>query len=271
MENKIKYELVEKACKGNKQALTEIIEQTSDTIYNLSLRMLLFKEDAEDATQEILIKIITHLNSFKGESAFETWVYRIATNYLITLKSKNTENFKLSFDQYANMLDTGQSNVVSYTKNEGELKLLEEEVKISCTNGMLLCLNSLERVVYILGDIIGIQSNDATQILEVKAENFRKILSRSRIKIRNFMNQKCGIINENNSCRCSKKIDFLINQKLVNPNSYQFANQEKSLNLIATIGKIDKSLSLFRETPNYKFPKNRVTEITNLINTIKAN
>jgi RNA polymerase sigma factor (sigma-70 family) len=158
MSEKIEFTTIQKACAGNKDALEETILGISDKIYNLSLRMLLFPEDAEDATQEILIRITTHLNTFKGESAFETWVYRVASNYLVTLKSKNTERFKMSFDQYAEMLDTGLSNTVAYAKNEGEMKLLLEEVKISCTHGMLLCLNPTDRVVYILGDIIGINS-----------------------------------------------------------------------------------------------------------------
>jgi RNA polymerase sigma factor (sigma-70 family) len=271
MRQKIEYSLVEKACNGNKSALTEIIARISDHVYNLSLRMLLFTEDAEDASQEILIKIITHLHSFKGESAFETWVYKVASNYLLTLKSKNTEKFRLSFEQYAQMLDSGHSSVVSYANNEGELKLLEEEVKISCTNGMLLCLTSMDRVVYILGDIIGLDSKESAEILEIKADNFRQILARSRQKIRNFMSQKCGLVNTENPCRCSKKIDFLTNQKLIDPKNLQYANKEKSLHLITQIEEIGRSVSVFRSTPNYKFSANRLSEISNLINTIKTN
>jgi RNA polymerase sigma factor (sigma-70 family) len=269
--DKIDYSIVQKACAGNKPALTEIIERISDSIYNLSLRMLLFPEDAEDAAQEILIKIITHLHSFKGDSAFETWVYRIASNYLVTLKSKNTEQFKMSFDKYAAMLDTGMSDTVSYAKNDGELKLLEEEVKISCTHGMLLCLNPMDRVVYILGDIIGIDSVEASAILEIKADNFRKILSRGREKIRNFMSLKCGLVNENNHCRCVKKIDLLVTEKLINPGQLRFADKEKSLSLIKQIENIDKSLAVFRSTPDYKFPVNNHKEILHLITTIKIN
>jgi RNA polymerase sigma factor (sigma-70 family) len=271
MRQKIEYSLVEKACNGNKSALTEIITRISDHVYNLSLRMLLFVEDAEDASQEILIKIITHLHSFKGESAFETWVYRVASNYLLTLKSKNTEKFRLSFEQYAQMLDTGHSNTALYTRNEGELKLLEDEVKISCTNGMLLCLSPMDRVVYILGDIIGLDSKEASEILEIKADNFRQILARSRQKIRSFMTQKCGLVNAENPCRCTKKIDFLIDQKLIDPKHLQYANKEKSLHLITQIDEIDRSLSIFSSTPNYKFPANRLSEISNLINAIKTN
>jgi RNA polymerase sigma factor (sigma-70 family) len=269
MSKKIQFTTIQKACSGSQDDLEEIVLRISDRIYNLSLRMLLFPEDAEDATQEILIKIITHLNTFKGESAFETWVYRIASNYLLTLKSKNTERFRMSFDQYSEMLDTGLSNFVAYARNDGEANLLEEEVKIGCTHGMLLCLNPMDRVVYILGDIIGINSLEGALILEIEAGNFRKILSRSRTKIRNFMSRKCGLVDENNPCRCSKKIDFLVNQKFVNPEKLLFADKKRSLQLISQIDKFNQSLSVFHSNPNFEFPAEKQLQISNLINSIK--
>lgn len=64
--------LVEKAKAGDQAALEEIIRQIQDKIYALALRMLWHPEDAQDATQEILIRVITHLGSFKRESQFST-------------------------------------------------------------------------------------------------------------------------------------------------------------------------------------------------------
>ena len=58
--------LVEVAKAGNKKALESIILEIRDLVYNLSLKMLLFPTDAEDATQEILVKVITSLSTFKG-------------------------------------------------------------------------------------------------------------------------------------------------------------------------------------------------------------
>jgi len=75
--------LVEKANLGDRSSLESVILRVKDYVYNLSLKMLLYSEDAEDATQEILIKIITHLSTFNHKSKFTTWVYRVATNYLL--------------------------------------------------------------------------------------------------------------------------------------------------------------------------------------------
>ena len=63
---------VELAQAGNKVALENVIEQIQGRIYGLALRMLWHPEDARDATQEILIRVITHLGGFRRESAFMT-------------------------------------------------------------------------------------------------------------------------------------------------------------------------------------------------------
>ena len=66
--------LVDCALSGDTKALEELLVSVQDMIYNLSLRMLGNPCDAEDASQEIFIRIITRLSTFKKESAFSTWV-----------------------------------------------------------------------------------------------------------------------------------------------------------------------------------------------------
>ena len=74
--------LVDKATAGDKKALETLITEVQDLVFNLSLRMLGTFADAENATQDILLKMITHLSSFRGESAFTTWIFRIAVNHI---------------------------------------------------------------------------------------------------------------------------------------------------------------------------------------------
>ncbi len=79
-------ELIDQAVNGDKKVLESLLLSVQDMIYNLSLRMLGSPQDAEDAVQEIMIKIITQLSTFRKESTFSTWAYRVATNYLINCK-----------------------------------------------------------------------------------------------------------------------------------------------------------------------------------------
>lgn len=259
--------LVEKANQGDKKSLEKVILEIKDLVYNLSLRMLLYPEDAQDATQEVLVKIVTHLSTFKGESKFKTWVYRIATNYLLNVKGKQNREVALNFQEYGELIDSGHSEVILYTQNEGEQLLLEEEVKVSCTHGMLMCLNETNRMVYILGVILEFNSKEGAKILGITSENFRKQLSRSRNKLRNFLSSKCGLANPDNPCRCNKKIDYLISEKIVDPKSLRFANQKKrSIELIRKIDALEKSAAIFRSTPQYETPESVVTKMKETIN-----
>lgn len=81
-ENQELSELIGQAAAGDKAALETVLAGVQDLVFNLSLRMLGTFHDAEDASQDILLKVMTHLSSFKGESAFTTWVFRIAVNHL---------------------------------------------------------------------------------------------------------------------------------------------------------------------------------------------
>ena len=80
--------LVEAAKEGDRKALEDLISKIQNKIYGLALRMLYNPSDAEDAAQEILLKIITRLSTFRGESAFTTWMYRVAINHLLTLRRR---------------------------------------------------------------------------------------------------------------------------------------------------------------------------------------
>jgi RNA polymerase sigma factor (sigma-70 family) len=79
-------ELVLRARSGDRKALEELVQRHQAWIYNIAVRMLYHPQDAEDATQEILIKVITRLSSFEGRSSFRTWLYRIVVNHVLKTK-----------------------------------------------------------------------------------------------------------------------------------------------------------------------------------------
>lgn len=92
--------LIDKAIAGDQQALEELLGSVRDTVFNLSLRMLGTICDAEDATQEISIKIMTHLSTFRKEALFSTWVYRIAANRLKDCQTHQFAHASFSFEMY---------------------------------------------------------------------------------------------------------------------------------------------------------------------------
>lgn len=196
--------LISQCLNGDKKSLATLINSVQGLIYNLSLRFLLDRMDAEDASQEILIKIVTNLSKFKGQSKFETWAYRIATNYLISLKKTKVENVITSFDFYANDL---KIHTASTEYNLPDKAILEKELKTSCTLAMLQGLNRDLRITFILGSILKIKSTLGAEITYTTPANFRKRLEKSRKTLSGFLNNNCGVYNPKNPCRCDKRIN----------------------------------------------------------------
>jgi RNA polymerase sigma factor (sigma-70 family) len=83
--------LVARARAGDRKALEDLIEHHQAWIYNIALRMLFHPQDAEDATQEILVKIVTRLSSFEGRSSLRTWIYRIVVNHVLNMRRGRLE------------------------------------------------------------------------------------------------------------------------------------------------------------------------------------
>ena len=166
--------LVGQATAGDKKALETLVAGVQDMVFNLSLRMLGTFADAEDATQDILLKMITHLSSFRGDSAFTTWVFRIAVNHLKNYKKHMFARFPLSFEYYGDDIENGKLQDVPDLTQNVEKELLAEELKMSCTNVMLQCLDPESRCIFILGTMFQLDSRIAGEILEMTPEAYRQ-------------------------------------------------------------------------------------------------
>ena len=96
--------LVHAAVQGARNALEQLIRRHQGFVYSLAQRMLFSPEDAADATQEILICIVTNLASFRGHAAFRTWAYRIAVRQLLACKKGRVEHVVHDFTCFAQTL-----------------------------------------------------------------------------------------------------------------------------------------------------------------------
>ena len=214
--------LVELAQQGRRKALESVIRAIQKDVYWLALRFLWHPQDAEDATQEILVRVITGLSSFRGESQFRTWVYRVACNSLLSLKKQRMEDRRLTFEAFGKDLMDGLSDTPSAP--DPEEAVLLEEVKIGCTLAILHCLDREHRIAYILGEIMEFDHNEASQALEVSAATFRKRLSRAREAVTRFLNEHCGLVEPRNACRCARRVAVAVRLGRMQPARLQFAS-----------------------------------------------
>jgi RNA polymerase sigma factor (sigma-70 family) len=211
--------LVNRALSGSRDDLEIILVTHQSWIYNIAVRMLYDPDDAADVTQEVLIKIITKLSSYDPKkAAFRTWLYRVVVNHIMNVKKRKIESPVMAFEDYFDT-DKFPDKDLSYRP---ENNILIEELKISCYLGSLLCFDRRQRMIFILGAILNIPDSTGSKIMDISKSNFRKILSRSRSKLKYFLDQKCGLLNEANPCHCARKIEGLIDAGMMHPDKIIF-------------------------------------------------
>ena len=217
-------DLVTLAQSGSRDALEELVARHQAWIYNIALRMIYDPHDAEDITQEILIKLVTKLSTFEGRSRFRTWLYRLVVNHVLNMKRTRAEEFEWTFEKFGSGLRAApDEELPDPNAVPVDLQLLVEEAKIGCTTGMLLCLSREQRLVYILGEIFGVSDVVGAELLDVSRDNFRQKLSRARRDLNQFMHGQCGLVNAANPCRCAKKTQAFMRAGYVDPQKLVFA------------------------------------------------
>jgi RNA polymerase sigma factor (sigma-70 family) len=253
------FELVDKAVDGDRHALQSLIVGVEDMIYNLSLRMLGSPHDAEDAAQEIIIKIITQLSTFRKESAFSTWVYRIAVNYLINCKKSMFAQRPLSFEYYSEDIKAGFIKITEDLLQNVDEGILAEELKLSCTNVMLQCLDSESRCIYVLGVMFKADSKVCGEILGLTPEAYRQRLSRIRKMVSEFLSDYCGL-SKTGSCNCKKRVGYAVQTQRLNPQKLEYSSLEKfsdidTLGFNQAMEEMDELSLIFANLPKYRSPK----------------
>ncbi len=259
--NGIDADLLQRALHGELLALDAVLVQIQPLIFNLAMRMLANRDDAQDATQEILLRVTTHLSSFRHASKFETWVYSIATNQLLTARTKRAEAPTVSLEQFAEKLGQGMQFAQSHAldiDNEAiapEDKLAAQQIALSCTQGMLLCLDREHRIAYILDIVFGLPSREAALVLNLSDAAYRKRLSRARERLQDFMQTHCALVGDEAPCQCATqaRVQAHIRQAQpvkTKPQSAQLLQFAKAEMLALT--RMSDAAAVFRAHPQYQ-------------------
>jgi RNA polymerase sigma-70 factor (ECF subfamily) len=175
-------ELVSRAQEGDKKALSVLVKTYSERVYNLALKILRNREDAEDILQETFLTVLEKINTFDGRSSFFTWIYRVATNAsLMKLRKKrmvftefpDNPELEKSFENQA-FVDVSQDP--SFNVHNKELKkILDQAIE---------ALPEIYRAVFILRDLEYLSIRETSRILEISEENVKIRLRRARLFLR---------------------------------------------------------------------------------------
>jgi RNA polymerase sigma factor (sigma-70 family) len=258
--------LVRHAKDGDAAALAELIKSAQDAVFRLSVRMLADLDAAQDATQEILIRVITKLSTFNGDSRFETWVYKVAVNYLITARKIVSRDPGLSFEAFGEDLVDG---LVDENMASPEDHAMLNDLRLRCTMAMLLCLDRKHRAAYVLGEVLEMEHAEAAEVLGIEPATFRKRLSRSRASIQEFAAAHCGLANASAPCSCPRRLPAALNcGRLGAGPSAAFANAPKYAAAKAMAGRFNAQLAtaeLQRATGPLRAPEDFATRVLSLV------
>lgn len=197
------------ALAGDASALEDLLRALKDPLFRLALRMLGNFADAEDATQEILVKITTALASFERRSSIRTWAFRIATNHATDLALARRARQAESFEALADRLDAGNALAdrlpLLADAADPALELEARELGQRCTQGMLMCLDVDGRTAFVLGEVLDFDTRTAAQVLDIGEAAFRQRLSRARRQLEDFMSGHCGLVDPKAPCNCRRQ------------------------------------------------------------------
>lgn len=252
--------LVKQAQEGSRDALQQVLSHIKTDVYSLAIKFLWDPHDAEDASQEILLNVLMHIGSFRGESKFTTWVYRVACNKLLALKKQRVEKQNINFEFMSEDLAVGLEETESSISSSPEYHRVLDEIRIGCTLAMLQCLDRKSRLSYILGEIMEFEHCEASELLNISPGVYRKRLSRARNKITKFMLNHCGLVNIDNNCRCRKRVATAIKLKRVDPKNLMFTDMtqvpgqfSQAIKKIRELKDVRRTVALYKTQSTVKF------------------
>ncbi|MEV6325155.1 RNA polymerase sigma factor [Nocardia sp. NPDC051787] len=262
-------DIVARAVAGDRDAVAQVVRQLQDPLYRLALRMVWRPAEAEDATQDILLRVLDHLHTWRAEAKLLTWAYRIGVNYLLNLRRQTPqEAAQLSLDAYREGLADGLADA-DYRGPEAQL--LTAEVRLTCSQGMLQCLGRDERIAFVLGDVFELSSTEAAWVLGITPAAYRKRLERAKKRLGNFMNATCGLVDPAAFCRCSRRVDKALAIGRVDPRKPVFARHPVSAGG-RTAAEAEQQMihlhdaaSVLRAHPDYAAPQAKMEAITDLL------
>jgi len=178
-------QLIQKAKTGDESSFEALILSCQNKAYNIALRYLKNEDDAMDALQESFIKIFRHLGSFKEDSRFDTWVYRIVVNTCNDMLRKNS-NMKMTDSIFRNEDD--KETVIEIPDITGSPEeVIDQKEKTAHILSCLERLNQEQKEIIVLRDIHGFSYDEISEILNCSIGTVKSRINRSRLRLREIL------------------------------------------------------------------------------------
>ena len=176
-------QLIALAQKGDEEAFEALFEAHKRRVYSLCLRMLGNPTEAEDLTQEAFLQLFRKISTFRGESAFSTWLHRLAVNVVLMHLRKKGLN-QISLDETENP----QGEPIKRDYGDDDRRLVGSIDRIGL-NRAISELPPGYRTVFILHDVEGYEHNEIAEIMNCSIGNSKSQLHKARLKLREWFQQ----------------------------------------------------------------------------------
>jgi RNA polymerase sigma-70 factor (ECF subfamily) len=167
---------IRRASRGDVEAFERIYRASSSFVYNLAYRIINNKEEAEEITQDVFLKIHGALKAFRFQSSFKTWVYRIAVNAALNTYRRRVKEMKRREDDFDTVLkNTGVP--------EAARACLDREAGDAQVASLLNGLNPDQRACIVLRELEGLSYQDIARALDINVNTVRSRLKRARLAL----------------------------------------------------------------------------------------
>jgi len=170
--------LAKAAGQGDMKAFEELYKRHNRRVYSLCLRMTASVSEAEDLTQEAFIQLFRKIGSFRGDSAFSTWLHRLTVNQVLMHFRKRSTKMERTTDE-----GETPDQIVQGTQNPNAMPVVD---RIALDNAIAQLPRGY-REIFVLHDVEGHQHEEIAQMLGVAAGTSKSQLHKARMKLRKLL------------------------------------------------------------------------------------
>lgn len=186
--------LVARAKEGDFAAFDSLVSKYERRVYTLALRVVRHAHDAEEVVQQTFVSVVEHIDAFRGDSGFYTWLMRIATNHALALLRRRAVRTTVSLDTQQSDDDYGSLPHPDYVAvwRETPLEVASRRETRRLVDEALEELDDKYRLVFLLRDIEGLSTRETAEALQITPENAKVRLLRARLQLRERLTRVLG-------------------------------------------------------------------------------
>jgi RNA polymerase sigma-70 factor (ECF subfamily) len=190
----VERELIGRMQAGDPAAVTELASTYGPRIHQLAFRYMKNWEDAEEVTQDVLLKVYRKIDAFRGDAALSSWIYRITFNTAMSRLRTGRQARAAEQPRMDNVLSdatTRPSNEAADWSSLADDQIMRREMREKLLTA-LTRLPEVYRVPVVLRDIQGLSTEEASAVLRVKTQTLKSRLHRGRLILREYLSDFAG-------------------------------------------------------------------------------